>query len=380
MKTALYIHIPFCLKKCNYCDFYSIEKNTSLIEQYIISLLHEIKLYSSHNIFKKYDFQTIYIGGGTPSILSIEQLKIIFDTLFRNFNFTNNLEITIEINPETITYTKLYSYTQLGINRLSIGVQSFNDKELNVLQRIHNVKTAITTIENAHQNNFENFSIDLIFAIPGQSLSDWKNNLQKAISFNPKHISIYGLTYEPGTVLTQQEKMGTIVRTTESLERDMYLTAIDFLEINGYSQYEISNFAKQGYNAIHNTMYWNNKSYIGLGPAAHSYWQNTRQWNVADIQQYCKLLNKDILPVEKNETITADRAKIEFIMLNLRKAEGINLKIFENLFEETFSIKFYKQLQNMDLYDNKLYIIDNENFKLTKHGFLLYNEICSFFI
>ena len=381
MNAALYIHFPFCRKKCSYCDFYSVVEQPQLVAQFLKHLQLEIELYANHPIVKSLTFQTIYLGGGTPSLLLPHQLEIILNSIFKNFNFTKDIEITIEINPETIDIKKLKNFYDLGLNRLSIGVQSFDDTALKILGRIHTSQTAITCIQNAQKAGFHNINIDLIFAVPGQSLSNWENTITTALKFSLKHISMYGLTVEPGTILEQKISNGLLNRVEEATEREMYVNGAAILENSGFQQYEISNFAKPDYFSRHNQMYWNGNPYLGLGPAAHSFWNNRRQWNAADIHQYIKMLGQKILPLENDEQLTYEQQMMEFILLNLRKKSGIDLSLFKKRFKIEFQDKFKNALHTILTGDDVTLIqFDDRNLKLTLDGFLLYNEICSYFV
>ena len=381
MNAGLYIHFPFCEKKCVYCDFYSIHKDPSLIDNYIKSLQQEIKLYTDFPIVKDFILQTIYIGGGTPSILSPPQIETILNVLFKKFKFVSNPEITIEINPETVDFQKLKFYKDLGINRLSIGVQSFNDIELKILGRIHNAASAISCIRIAQQVGFHNINIDLIFAIPEQSLKNWLLNLQKAIDFSPQHISVYGLTVEPQTPLAQKIQQGSLKTITESVQREMYLRGIEILEMNGFQQYEISNFAHEGFYSHHNQMYWDGFPYLGMGPSAHSFWNDRRQWNVSDVLQYIENLNRHTFPIQDTETLTTNQQELEFILLGLRKKTGINFDLFHKKFNINFKTKFNNELSQISsIHHGNLILLNDTNLRLTADGFLLYNEICSYFV
>lgn len=381
MNAALYIHFPFCRKKCAYCDFYSIIEDNRLIDYYVRYLQKEIEIYTCHPVIKDLIFQTIYLGGGTPSLLSPQQLEFILNSITNNFNLTKDPEITIEINPDTVNTEKLKCFHSIGINRLSIGVQSFNNVELQILGRTHSTNAAISCIRIAQKKGFNNINLDLIFAIPEQSIISWEKNLTIALEYMPQHISMYGLTIEPGTLLKQKISQGVLNRSTEMIEKEMYLKGVDILETNGFRQYEISNFALPGFSSRHNQMYWNGNSYLGLGPAAHSFWENKRQWNVADVFQYFKMLEKNILPIEGAEQLTREQKMMEFILLNLRKKTGVDLRLFKERFSIDFNDKFKDTLQEiMSIDDGKLIQLNEGNFKLTVNGFLLYNEICSYFI
>lgn len=379
MKAALYIHFPFCRKKCVYCDFYSVISNEQLIDQYLNSLQKEILLYANNEKLSQFIFKTIYFGGGTPSLLSSRRLEALFNCIFKHFKFTNDVEITMEANPESIDMENIKAYRTLGINRISIGIQSFNDQELKILGRIHDVETAISSIQKVQKAGFNNLNIDLIFGIPGQSLKGWAKNLLRALDFSPQHISMYGLTIESDTILEKQIQQGTLQRASEIMEREMYLKGIEILAANGFQQYEISNFAIPGFSSRHNRMYWNGNSYLGLGPSAHSFWQDRRQWNVTNVSQYIQMLNGNRLPLENSEQLTTEQKIIEFIFLNLRQNKGINFDIFFQNFNFNFNEKYGDIIRKLTGTHEQLFQIDHNHLSLTKYGFLLYDEICSYF-
>ena len=266
-----YIHIPFCEKKCNYCDFTSFRFSEDLNSKYLNYLLREIDIYK-----KKYDLDekqnTIYFGGGTPSLLSIEELNRILS----NFNYDEHTEITIELNPKTVDKKKLREYKKLGINRLSIGVQSFNDKFLKSLGRIHNSLEAEKIYNDARELGFENISLDLMFSLPTQTLKDLEKDLNKLFLLEPNHFSIYSLIWEEGTKFYQDLVAGKLKETDNELEADMYERIIELAQIKGYKHYEISNFSKQNFESKHNMAYWENRNYLGLGLSAAGYIGNIR--------------------------------------------------------------------------------------------------------
>lgn len=380
MKAGLYIHVPFCLKKCDYCDFYSEIIEPTNIEKFLNACTDEIELYADHPIFSRSEFQTFYFGGGTPSLLSTEQIDKLVNKTQRLFRFSKNCEFTIESNPETISFSKLKDYRSVGINRLSIGVQSFSDSESQILGRIHNADQAKKCIEWASQAGFDNISLDLIFAIPGQTLDEWQIDLEQAIQFKPKHLSIYCLTIEPGTPFERQISSGEIKKVDEETEREMYLRSIDVLSTAGYQQYEISNFALPGFECKHNLMYWNGSPYLGIGPSAHSFWNSYRQWNVDSLEQYLKLLQSNIKPVGGQEQLSQDQKILEFLYLNLRTIHGIDIRQFNYQFKLSFTKKFEKVLERLHNHpDGELFHLLKNILKLTPNGFVLFDEICQHF-
>ena len=317
----LYIHIPFCIKKCLYCDFLSVTYNESLAKAYTDALCKEL-------ILKKGDageLKTVYIGGGTPTILPEECFGQLFKCLKENFKFSDSPEITVEANPGTIDKSKIDAMLSLGVNRLSIGVQSFNDAELETLGRIHTSNEAVKAIGTVKNSGIKNFSIDLMYGIPGQTMKTWEETLSKAVESSPTHISSYELTPEKNTPLYGLIEGGKINMPDEELILEMYGYAIDYLASKGYEHYEISNFALHGFRCIHNLNYWDRGEYIAAGAGAHSFIKGFRSKNTDDIRRYIKDLNKGILPETESTEIKRGDAIKEFIFLGLRKTEGISL-------------------------------------------------------
>lgn len=375
--ASLYIHVPFCLKKCDYCDFYSKRASPGEIERYIDSARHEMSMYQDHPVFGVAEFETLYFGGGTPSVLSANAIDQLLAQAQRCFRWVCDPEITLEANPETVSLERLRAFRSLGINRLSLGIQSFSDAELQQLGRIHRAEQAKRSIEWAEQAGFDNVNLDLIFAIPNQSLRQWQSNLKRAISFHPKHLSVYGLTIEPGTRLHERIGSGEIRQLRETTQRQMYLWSIETLAAANYHQYEISNFSKPGFKCRHNMNYWNGSYYLGIGPGAHSYWQNIRQWNVDSLNSYSDLLKKAKLPVAGYEQLTSQQQMIEFIYLGLRTSKGIDLNAFEKKFSMPFLPKFQIVLEKFAGHqDGDLFQLQQHHLKLTPAGFVLFDEIC----
>ena len=371
----LYIHIPFCIKKCLYCDFYSISYDESLAESYIDSLCKEISLKENcSNLLK-----TIYIGGGTPSVLNVKYLIKLLEYLQNSFNFAHDIEITIEINPGTIDETKAQTLVILGVNRFSIGVQSFDNEELKFLGRIHNSADALRTIKTLRKYGVNNLSIDLIYGIPGQKIESWKISLNKAVKLSPNHISTYELTLEENTVLYKMIKSsaktnkGNLSLPHEDNIIDMYNYTIDYLAATHYYQYEISNFAKIGFKCLHNLNYWDRGEYIGLGAGAHSFIDEIRKINVADINKYIRSLKSDIIPETEIFKITQEEALKEFIFLGLRKTEGIKL---DNTFLKIVDNKGINFIEcSRELIDSGYLEVQGDYLKLTRRGITVSNTI-----
>ena len=340
-QPGLYIHIPFCLSKCGYCSFYSI-KSLNLIPDFIDALKKEIKFYNK--LFKSFD--TIYIGGGTPSLLTAKQLTDIFIAINKFYKIESPTEITIEVNPGDVSVEYFQSLHLLGINRLNIGIQSFNDNLLKFLGRRHSKKDAIAAIESARKAGFTNVGIDLIYGVHHQDIKLWKRTLQKALSFSPAHISCYQLSLEAKTPLYKKYNMKGIKLPTENEQGIFFLTTAEELENAGYIHYEVSNFAcNENLKSKHNMKYWQHVPYLGLGPAAHSFLDNRRWWNKPSVNNYLKEIAQGKMPVENEEKLLAEQLKLEVLFLGLRTKAGIDLER-------------YKTKYGADLFEDKKTIID----------------------
>lgn len=369
---GIYIHIPFCHSKCGYCDFYSITDLTCSVS-FVNALLTEIKL-TSEQLNSSDLFETIYFGGGTPSLLTINQIEQILISLQSRFSLNKNMDITLEANPGTLDEKKLKDIQNLGINRLSIGIQSFIDRELELLNRIHNAKDGTEAFNSARSVGFSDISIDLIFALPKQKIEDWIYSLDKAIELKPEHISIYNLTYEKGTPFYGKKKAGKLIGHNEETELLFYKTAIDKLQKNGYIQYEISNFALSS-NLVskHNIKYWNHTHYLGFGPSAHSFWENKRWSNNASIENYISSLSQSTYPDRFEEIIDKQTKEFERIFLNLRTNAGLNITEFDNQFQCSFMDKYKSEVDKL-LHADLARIEDNTIY-LTSEGLYICDEI-----
>ncbi len=330
MTAGLYIHIPFCPQICGYCDFYKVaHRGEAQVQSYLNSLKKEILLYSREPRIQNLTFETLYFGGGTPSLLSASEIHKLIELVFCRFQFAGNLEVTVETDPGTVDLPKLQAFRAAGVNRLSLGIQSFQDDELKFLDRTHHSDEAIATFEMARRAGFENISIDLMFGLPGQSLSDWEKNLQTAVKLAPEHISPYCLTFELGTPLMNKLRKGLVQKPLDARPRAMYLRAIDFLGGCGFEHYEVSNFAKAGFRSRHNLKYWDGSPYLGLGASAHSFWEKRRFWNVRHLKKYHGALASGCLPIEGEEFLTLEKERLERIFLALRQRGGLHVKTFE---------------------------------------------------
>ncbi|HLE18566.1 MAG TPA: radical SAM family heme chaperone HemW, partial [Syntrophales bacterium] len=326
---GLYIHIPFCLSKCHYCGFYS---TTSLepVDDYVRALLGEMDIYRED--FNAFD--TIYIGGGTPSVIPVKYLAIILEEGAKKFNVASSAEITVEANPADITFSDIEALRSIGINRINLGIQSFDDHVLNFLGRRHNRAQAITALDDVGKAGFDNTGVDLIYGVPGQGITSWTDTLRMALSFNPAHLSCYQLTIEPGTPLAIAQSKGKIVLPDEAFMADLFFKTVNIIEKAGYIQYEVSNFARNlKLTSRHNQKYWNHTPYLGLGPSAHSFRERRRWWNHCSLSGYIKDLEQGKLPVASSETLMDEQLQLESLFLGLRTTKGVHLKDYELRFK-----------------------------------------------
>ena len=321
MADFLYIHIPFCIRKCVYCDFLSLPFDEQTARRYVSGLCRELELKS--NIAGK--LRTIFIGGGTPTLLPGDCFEQLFRCLRKNFLFSPEIEITVEANPGTVTAPKLEVLLSLGVNRMSVGIQSFHDDELKMLGRVHTADEALEAVNLMKNAGFKNYSVDLMYGIPGQTIRAWKETLTKALGLSPYHISAYELTPEEGTPLWRLIKENAVRMPEEGLVLDMYDYAIDFLQSMGFEHYEISNHALPGFRCLHNLNYWDRGEYLGTGAGAHSFIKGVRSRNTSDVSAYIENLKNDLIPEAEAIRISPDEALKEFIFLGLRKTEGIDL-------------------------------------------------------
>lgn len=372
INTALYIHIPFCDHKCIYCDFYSIITSDN-VDNFLKALKTEIdyyaKIYSPERIIT-----SLFFGGGTPSLMSAEYIDEIIRYSKQKFEFDENAEITLETNPGTVNKEKLSAFRNYGINRISIGVQSFDDDDLKFLTRIHDKQTAISTVYNAVDAGFENTSIDLIFNLPGQTKEKWKENLKQAVSLPIKHISAYSLILERGTILNKLVLDGKVKIQDEDYDAELYELTIEFLNDRGFFQYEVSNFAKPGYECIHNKAYWHHQDYIGLGPSAHSFIQNKRWWNYSSLKKYISEVELKQNAMMNFEILDKNQLQDEYIMLALR-SDGIKLNEYINKFGSEWLDKHSKNFEMMK--EENLIEIKHNTIKLTPKGYAICDEILS---
>lgn len=368
---AIYIHIPFCQSKCYYCDFISFPNLDREIDFYINYLLREIENYE--NLLKHYNIKTIFIGGGTPSYLDAKYIYMILNSIYKKYNINKVEEITIEANPGTVDKEKLGIYKEAGINRISLGVQSLNDRLLKSIGRIHNSKDFYNTIEDIRKVGFQNINADLIFGLPGQSLRECEESLREIVKLDLEHISYYALILEENTLLEKWHSEGKVVLPDEELEREMYYLGKDILKANGYRHYEISNFAKKGYESKHNLFYWQLKPYIGFGLSSHSNLNNKRFWNTTNLKEYYNYIDYGKFPVVGEEYINRETEIVEYLIMGLRLVDGIEKEEFFNRFnvpiEEIYGDVLIKHKNNGLLY------IDEKSVRFTSKGLDLSNQL-----
>lgn len=370
---SLYLHIPFCEKKCMYCDFYSIE-SLSPMEDFLNALDQEIGMYAGYG--DGVEFQTIFFGGGTPSLLTPRQIERILTRLQAMFRVAGDAEITVETNPGTVTLEKLHAYRELGVNRLSIGIQSFHDDELRFLSRIHESREALRCVEDARRAGFQNLNLDFIYALPGQTLDRWRANLMQAIGLHPAHISAYGLIVEDATPLARMVGSKQVSPAPAEDEAALYEFTMEFLEAHGFEHYEVSNYARPGRRSRHNYNYWCHENYLGFGPSAHSFWRNAatarRWWNVANISHYRDELLKNRLPLVSDEFLSTNQLAAERIFLGLR-SDGLNLRHLHSDFDIDV-LETHKSVIE-SLVEECLATLQNDSLRLTRKGYLLCDEI-----
>ena len=367
--TSIYIHIPFCKQACHYCDFHfstSLKKKDELIQALCKELvLRKDELPGVVN--------TIYFGGGTPSLLSAQEIRTIIDAIYTNFEVCDNPEITLEANPDDLSEEKIQELSETPINRLSIGIQSFFEEDLKMMNRAHNASEALSCIRNA-KNYFDNISIDLIYGIPGMTNDRWKQNLQIALDFKVPHLSSYALTVEPRTALKKFIDKGIIAPVDDAVAKEHYEILVEMAENAGYDNYEFSNFGKPGFFSRNNTAYWEAKSYLGIGPSAHSYSGNSRSWNISNNTIYIKSIEEGKLPIEREILSLEDRYN-EYIMTASRTKKGIILEKVANDFGKKYLD--YLLAQAVEHLDDGLLENENNVLRISKKGKFLGDGIAS---
>ena len=384
--SGIYIHIPFCKQACHYCDFH-FSTNLKKKDEMVLALAKEIEM-RSHPITES--IETIYFGGGTPSILSVEDLRFLIDSVYKNYNVIENSEITVEANPDDLNLdfarcdnnavpvraesrTIFEAYKEIGINRLSIGIQSFFEDDLKLMNRAHNSEEAKKCLEIATQY-FDNISIDLIYGIPEMSNEKWLQNIEMALSFGVPHISSYALTVEPKTALHSFIQKGIIPQPDDEVAQEHFHLLVDKLSENGFIHYELSNFGKENYFSKNNSSYWLGKKYIGIGPSAHSYDGENRGWNISNNSLYIKSIQENKLPLE-TETLTKTDRYNEYIMTGLRTIWGVSLDRIEEEFGKTYLD--YLNQQAAKFIEDHLLFVDDNILRTTKKGKFLSDGIAS---
>ena len=323
--AGVYVHIPFCKKKCNYCDFYKT-LDTGMAEKFIDELGKEIILQKDY--LEQKNVETIYFGGGTPTVLTATQIREILEKLYNVFQVSENAEITIEANPDDIDKPFVKDLKKAGVNRISLGIQSWNDRILQQLNRRHSAEEAEKALVAILAAGIENISVDMIYGIPDMTAKQWTDDLQRTMAYDIKHLSAYHLTIEPGTVFGRMKEKGEQKEIEEEESENQFNILTKICKKYGFIQYEISNFCKDGYYSVHNTNYWKQQPYLGLGPSAHSYNGETRQWNVSDLSEYLNSLDNNEIPFTR-EILTAKDLYNEYIMTSLRTMWGVNLDFVE---------------------------------------------------
>ncbi|WP_040396843.1 radical SAM family heme chaperone HemW [Anaerococcus senegalensis] len=366
-KIGIYIHIPFCKKKCFYCDFTAFPNLESRIDSYFENLKKEIKLYQK-NMDVKVD--SIYIGGGTPTYVDYKYIGEIVD-LLKKFDLSQVKEFTIEANPNSLTLEKLKVYKNFGINRISLGVQSFDDVVLKKIGRDHNKEIVLKDIENIRKAGFDNLSLDMILNLPGGNFSSIKKDLDLIKKIKPEHLSYYSLILEKGSYFYNLYKKDKLKLMDDDLERDIFSYIEEYLKIMGLNRYEISNFSKKGFESYHNKKYWSEGGYLAFGLGASGFLSNLRYNNVKNFVKYEKLINEEKYPIEEKEFISEDEREKEYIIFKLRETEGINLKEYKKLFGKSILEKYSKIIEK---YYKLGYFDIGENLKFTHKGFDLSNE------
>ena len=367
--AGIYIHIPFCKKRCTYCDFYT-EVAPKLIPTLVDNIIKELEIRKDY--LQNEPIHTIYFGGGTPSILKIDQFSKIFDVIYSTYPVDKDAEVTFEANPDDLTVEFFNSIHSLPFNRISIGIQSFNDEDLKRVNRRHSAKQAIEAVKNSQNAGFNNISIDLIYGLPLQTLADWEKQLNTALGLNVQHISAYGLTYEEGTALWKQREKGKVKPVDDDIMNEMYLLLVKKTKEKGFEAYEISNFATQGFRSRHNSSYWKQSAYLGIGPSAHSYDLNSRQWNVASITKYIEAIEHNTLLFEREELTLFDRYN-DYVMVSLRTLEGIDLAFLQQTFGPEPRKYCYENIKSF--IDSNNVIFANDRLRLTDEGIMISNQI-----
>ncbi|MGE5409477.1 MAG: radical SAM family heme chaperone HemW [Clostridiales bacterium] len=369
-ESAIYIHIPFCDHKCIYCDFYSIINHEN-INEFLDALTKEINLYSENHSSGRL-ITSIFFGGGTPSLMKPEYINYILSSLKDHYLISDDAEITLETNPGTVDKKKLSDFLKYGINRLSVGIQTFHDEELKFLTRIHDSDTAIRTVKEAKEVGFNNINVDLIFNLPGQSIKKWRENLSLAISLPVTHISAYSLILEKGTILNKMVLDGKVKMQDADYDAEIYEMTISFLKDHGFKQYEVSNYAKEGFQCRHNMAYWHYIDYLSFGPSAHSFVNGKRWWNYSSLRKYITEINSGKSAIANSETLSSEQMLSEYVMLALR-SNGLNITSLKEKFGDQWINEKYEYLKALQR--RGLLYFENSLIQLTSKGYSLCDEI-----
>ena len=370
--AGLYIHIPFCGRKCLYCDFYSKVPRAGEIEAYINALGIEARLRSKEE-FGRFSYDSIFLGGGTPSLLSATQIRSLFKHIRSNYQIAPSAEITIECNPSSIQIELLKAYQELGINRISLGVQTFNDTHLEMLGRLHDSAEAKASFKEIKLAGFENISIDLIYGLPDQTIEEWRNDLAQAVALRPTHISAYNLIIEPGTLFGKLYSQGKLELPPEDEQSEMYEALNNDLGVAGFSRYELSNFAQPGFECQHNLKYWHLEPYLGLGPSAVSFDGETRVRNEANFDLYLKATYDKEPPPHEDETLEPEKLREEAIMMGLRLTEGLSCTELRERFG--YDILSEKADAIRSLTDSGYLLLENDRLKLAPKALFISDEV-----
>jgi oxygen-independent coproporphyrinogen-3 oxidase len=370
--SGIYLHIPFCKSKCAYCNFFSLVTEKKM-DDYVSALKKEIinrKSYLGDDVVK-----TIYFGGGTPSLLPIKYVEEILELLHENYNVISNPEVTLEINPDTIDKDKMMALKRLGVNRMSVGIQSFNDDDLRYLGRRHDSRHALQVLDDLSSVGFDRITLDLIYGMPTLTEEKWNHNLDIFFSTGISHLSAYALTVEPKTILGQKIEKEELQEVSEEETIRHYNILVERTKENGFEHYEISNFAKEGCRSQHNSIYWKDVKYLGLGPSAHSYDGNSRQWNVSNLTKYIQLIDTDTECYYEKEILSKEDKYNEYVMTSLRTSWGCNVDKIERDYGKSYTQHFLKNVKKY--LDAGIMLMKNNNFILTDGGMLFADGIAA---
>jgi oxygen-independent coproporphyrinogen-3 oxidase len=377
-KIGIYLHIPYCIKKCSYCAFNSLPSG-GVSKEYLQAVYKEIDWTSSLFHLKDRLVDTIYLGGGTPSLLSPEEVEGLLGSIRSSYDLSENAEITLELNPTAQDEFNINGYRLAGINRLSIGVQSFDEQNLRFLGRLHGGKEAELSFARARKAGFDNISIDLICGLPGQRISDVKADLDRALKLRPEHISLYLLSIENGTPLYSAVRTGRVLPLDDEMQGEIYQGASEYLRINGYTRYETSNYARDGFESKHNMRYWSGEDYIGVGAGAHSFISDIgwgmRHWNVKAPHEYIKSIDGDMLPLEELEILTRSDAIRDCVLTALRISTGLT----EEMLNKKFAISMFEALSEeaLKMLPTDIYRHEEGHIRLTEKGALMADEVAA---